>query len=46
MSKQFVLVHGMSHGAWCWAAVQARLERAGHRLLTASDGEEIGRAHV
>src|SRR3989304_4800431 len=33
MSKQFVFVHGMSHGAWCWAAVQARLERAGHATL-------------
>src|SRR3972149_3342613 len=26
VSQQFAFVHGMSHGAWCWAAVQARLE--------------------
>jgi len=29
----FVLVHGMSHGAWAWDLVVPRLERAGHRAL-------------
>jgi len=27
----FVLVHGGSHGAWCWADLIAELERLGHR---------------
>jgi pimeloyl-ACP methyl ester carboxylesterase len=29
----FVLVHGAWHGAWCWAAVMAELERHGHRAF-------------
>ncbi|MGH7323082.1 MAG: alpha/beta fold hydrolase [Candidatus Rokuibacteriota bacterium] len=33
MSKEFVLVHGMSHGAWCWERVAPLLERDGHRVL-------------
>ncbi|OGL13527.1 MAG: hypothetical protein A3I17_10450 [Candidatus Rokubacteria bacterium RIFCSPLOWO2_02_FULL_72_37] len=45
MSKQFVLVHGMSHGAWCWAAVQARLERAGHQTLAVDLPGHGRRAH-
>ncbi|HKZ05345.1 MAG TPA: alpha/beta fold hydrolase [Methylomirabilota bacterium] len=32
MSKEFVLVHGASHGAWCWDDVAARLRSAGHRV--------------
>jgi pimeloyl-ACP methyl ester carboxylesterase len=31
--RSFVLVHGMSHGAWCWDAVRARLTARGHRVL-------------
>jgi len=31
MSETFVLVHGAWHGAWCWTAVMAELERMGHR---------------
>jgi pimeloyl-ACP methyl ester carboxylesterase len=31
MAENFVLVHGAWHGAWCWAAVIAELERNGHR---------------
>lgn len=34
MSKQFVLVHGACHGAWCWEAVAARLSSRGHRVVT------------
>jgi pimeloyl-ACP methyl ester carboxylesterase len=34
MSKEFVLVHGASHGAWCWDDVTARLRSAGHRVVT------------
>ncbi|MEU7632915.1 alpha/beta fold hydrolase [Nocardia sp. NPDC049220] len=30
----FVLVHGAAHGAWCWYKVAARLEAAGHRVIT------------
>jgi pimeloyl-ACP methyl ester carboxylesterase len=28
-AKTVVLVHGALHGAWCWAAVQAELDRRG-----------------
>lgn len=31
MSNSFVLVHGAWHGAWCWAAVVAELEKLGGR---------------
>ena len=31
MSDSFVLVHGAWHGAWCWAAVVAELEKLGCR---------------
>uniref|UniRef100_A0A1J3H7R4 Methylesterase 4 n=3 Tax=Noccaea caerulescens TaxID=107243 RepID=A0A1J3H7R4_NOCCA len=34
--KQFVLVHGLCHGAWCWYKVKTMLEAAGH-CLTAVD---------
>lgn len=33
MGREFVFVHGMSHGAWCWEPVVQRLERRGHRTL-------------
>ena len=45
MSQQFAFVHGMSHGAWCWAAVQARLERAGHATLAVDLPGHGRRAH-
>lgn len=32
----FVLIHGAWHGGWCWDAVRARLEAAGHRVHTPS----------
>jgi pimeloyl-ACP methyl ester carboxylesterase len=31
MAKNFVLVHGAWHGAWCWAGVIGQLEAAGDR---------------
>jgi pimeloyl-ACP methyl ester carboxylesterase len=31
-SKQFVLVHGICHGAWCWYKLAALLKSAGHRV--------------
>ena len=34
MQKTFVLVHGASHGAWCWYKVAARLREAGHVVVT------------
>lgn len=30
----FVLVHGGSHGAWCWKYVSARLRELGHEVST------------
>lgn len=30
--KQFVLVHGAGHGAWCWYKMVSLLKRAGHRV--------------
>ncbi|KAL5220242.1 hypothetical protein ABZP36_024955 [Zizania latifolia] len=31
-SKHFVLVHGLTHGAWCWYKVVTVLRSAGHRV--------------
>ena len=31
--KEFVLVHGACHGAWCWEAVGERLVARGHRAV-------------
>jgi pimeloyl-ACP methyl ester carboxylesterase len=33
MGRQYVLVHGMSHGGWAWDALVRRLERDGHRAI-------------
>lgn len=32
--KSFVLVHGTSHGGWCWVRVADRLRAVGHRVFT------------
>jgi pimeloyl-ACP methyl ester carboxylesterase len=32
--KNFVLVHGTSHGGWCWVHVAERLHAQGHRVFT------------
>ena len=45
MSGEFVFVHGMSHGAWCWELVQARLDAAGHRTLAVDLPGHGRRAH-
>ena len=45
MAKQFVLVHGMSHGAWAWDDFGARLERAGHRVVAMDLPGHGRRAH-
>ena len=44
-AKQFVLVHGMSHGAWCWEAVRARLAQSGHRVVAVDLPGHGPRAH-
>jgi len=41
----FVLVHGMSHGAWAWEFVRARLARAGHQVLAVDLPGHGRRAH-
>lgn len=33
-TKDFVLVHGTSHGGWCWVRVAERLRALGHRVFT------------
>ncbi len=45
MGKEFVFVHGMSHGAWCWELVQDRLERRGHTTLAVDLPGHGRRAH-
>ncbi len=32
MPKEFLLVHGACHGAWCWDEVAERLRARGHRV--------------
>lgn len=34
MAKEYVLVHGAAHGAWCWDAMATRLAAKGHRVVT------------
>jgi pimeloyl-ACP methyl ester carboxylesterase len=41
-TRQYVLVHGASHGAWCWDEVAARLRQRGH-LVVAPDLPGHGR---
>ncbi|HUG35499.1 MAG TPA: alpha/beta fold hydrolase [Candidatus Limnocylindrales bacterium] len=51
-AKEYVLVHGAAHGAWCWEAVAARLTRRGHRVTTLDmpghgrRAAEVGKASV
>jgi pimeloyl-ACP methyl ester carboxylesterase len=33
MARDFLLVHGMSHGGWAWDALARRLQRGGHRVV-------------
>ena len=32
-AKEYVLVHGAAHGAWCWEALGRRLVAKGHRVV-------------
>ncbi|HEX3175866.1 MAG TPA: alpha/beta fold hydrolase [Methylomirabilota bacterium] len=45
MAKEFVLVHGMSHGAWAWDALVRRLEKEGHRAIAVDLPGHGRRAH-
>jgi pimeloyl-ACP methyl ester carboxylesterase len=45
MKKEFVLVPGMSHGAWCWGPLQRRLEGAGHLVVAVELPGHGRRAH-
>jgi len=45
MPRDFVLVHGMSHGAWCWERLEPLLRRAGHRVLAVDLPGHGRRAH-
>jgi pimeloyl-ACP methyl ester carboxylesterase len=45
MKKEFVLVHGMSHGAWCWEPLRRRLEGAGHTVVALDLPGHGRRAH-
>jgi pimeloyl-ACP methyl ester carboxylesterase len=45
MNREFVLVHGMSHGAWAWDALRARLERSGHHAVAVELPGHGRRAH-
>jgi pimeloyl-ACP methyl ester carboxylesterase len=45
MGREFVLVHGMSHGAWTWEPVARRLARDGHRVVAMDLPGHGRRAH-
>jgi len=45
VSREFVLVHGMSHGGWAWALLARRLERDGHRVVAPDLPGHGRRAH-
>jgi len=45
MARDVVLVHGMSHGAWCWERLTPLLRRAGHRVLAVDLPGHGRRAH-
>ena len=43
--REYVLVHGMSHGGWAWEALARRLERNGHRVIAPDLPGHGRRAH-
>lgn len=45
MSREYVLVHGMSHGGWAWDRLARRLERDGHRVVAPDLPGHGRRAH-
>lgn len=44
--KQYLLVHGTSHGGWCWRYVSDLLTRAGHRVFSPTLTGLGERAHL
>ncbi len=44
--KTYVLVHGASHGGWCWTRVADPLRDAGHRVFTPTLTGLGDRAHL
>ncbi|MBI3029302.1 MAG: alpha/beta fold hydrolase [Candidatus Rokubacteria bacterium] len=45
IKKEFVLVHGAAHGAWCWEEVAARLRARGHHVVAPELPGHGRRAH-
>jgi len=45
MGREFVLVHGMSHGAWAWEPLARRLETNGHHVVAMDLPGHGRRAH-
>ena len=45
VSREVVLVHGMSHGGWAWERLARRLERDGHRVMAPDLPGHGRRAH-
>lgn len=45
MAGEFVLVHGMSHGAWAWEPLVRRLQDRGHRAVAVDLPGHGRRAH-
>src|SRR5687767_8660412 len=45
MHREFVLVHGMSHGAWAWDGLRGRLQRSGHHAVAVDLPGHGRRAH-
>lgn len=45
VSRELVLVHGMSHGGWAWELLVRRLERDGHRVVAPDLPGHGRRAH-
>jgi len=45
MGREFVLVYGMSHGAWTWEPLARRLEKRGHHVVAMDLPRHGRRAH-
>jgi hypothetical protein len=44
--KTFVLIHGASHGGWCWRKVVDILEKRGHKVYAPSLTGLADRSHL
>ena len=45
-SKRFILVHGASHGSWCWQKLIPFLEELGHSALAVDLPGRAGKGHA